>query len=191
VYVGTANKLPDYLIPATAIIKTSAAAPTSEEVVSLGKAENLNGKKDAQNTSLSVVDGELVGNWGTLNGPNISWQDESTGYTVVSGLSKGHGLELKADGAYVQSTVVTSGRPNYRVYVSTTGRWAAEGDRLKFYPTDLHYRKWENEIIMIDEHSIPEAYEMFWQIKINEFTGKQCLYTKYESDSTYNELCIE
>ncbi len=97
----------------------------------------------------------LIGNWGMLAGAKVNWQDSSTGVMVVSGVSKGFGIEFKEDGTFLHVTVVTSGRPNYRVFVSTTGTWTSTANEIHFYPTDRHYRKWENEIIMVNEHSVP------------------------------------
>ncbi len=88
--------------------------------------------------------------------------------------------------------VVTSGRPNYRVFVSTLGTWSVVENQLIFNPQDRHYRKWENEIIMTDEHSDPKQYAIFWTLGSNEITGKECLYIKYDlQQEQWDELCKE
>ena len=133
----------------------------------------------------------LVGNWGTLAGAKVNWQDGSTGVMVVSGVSKGFGIEFKEDGTFFHVTVVTSGRPSYRVFVSTTGTWSATANVIHFYPTDRHYRKWENEIIMVNEHSIPAEYMMFWRKGENLYTNESCLYVRYPDENQERELCSE
>lgn len=145
----------------------------------------------ALSEKLTVVNKNLIGNWGNLSGSKVSYQDGSTGYMVVSGQSTGFGLELRQDGSFLQSTVVTSGRPNYRIFVSTTGDYTVKDDQLIFVPLDRHYRKWENEIIMTDEHSLPEAYTLYWSISKNEITGKECLYIRFEDERQSRELCRE
>ncbi len=146
---------------------------------------------DPQIADVHIPSG-LVGGWGNLIGAKVNWRDESTGYMIVSGVSKGYGLELKADGTYLHTMVVTSGRPNYRVFVSTQGNWSVLGNQLIFIPGDRHYRKWENEIILIDEHTVPEQYSMFWMLGSNEITGKACLYIKYDlQQEKWEELCKE
>lgn len=141
------------------------------------------------------VDGipaNLVGNWGNLTGTKVNWRDESTGHMLVSGVSKGYGLELKPDGTFLHTTVVTSGRPNYRVFVTTTGNWSVEGNLLIIKPCDRHYRKWENEIIMIDEHSVPETYKFYWLLEMNNIMGKECLYIKSDlEEEKWDEMCRE
>ena len=192
-YIGRADKLPEKILAqvSTINVQTNYSNAQSQSPISnLSNPHPVSQFSNAEVESNKLIP-ELVGNWGTLSGAKVNWRDESTGYMLVSGISKGYGMELKADGNFLQSTVVTSGRPNYRVFVSTTGEWEVVKDKLIFYPKDRHYRKWENEIIMVDEHSIPETYEMYWHIKINKTTGKQCLCTRYESDSEFNELCSE
>ena len=134
---------------------------------------------------------ELVGNWGALNGAMVNWRDGSTSNMLVSGVSKGYGLELREDGSFLQTTVVTSGRPNYRVFVSTSGKWYVKENQIWFYPDDRHYRKWENEIIMVDEHSVPKTYFVFWQMDKNDISRKNCLYIRYDSENDFRELCNE
>ncbi|NER11023.1 hypothetical protein SAMN06265375_1048 [Muriicola jejuensis] len=133
----------------------------------------------------------LVGKWGTLAGAKVNRQDSSTGYMVVSGVSKGFGLEFRQDGTFLHVTVVTSGRPNYRVFVTTEGKWSAIAGEVNFYPTDRHYRKWENEIIMADEHSVPDPYMMYWRKGENIYTGESCLYVRYPDEKQERELCSE
>ncbi|HRK54626.1 MAG TPA: hypothetical protein PK185_11980 [Cyclobacteriaceae bacterium] len=133
----------------------------------------------------------LIGNWGTLTGPKVNWQDGSTGVMVVSGVSKGFGIELKEDGAFLIVTVVTSGRPNYRVFSSTSGTWTSTSNQINFVPTDRHYRKWENEIIMTDEHTVPDPFIMYWRKGMNAYTNKTCLYVRYADETEDRELCAE
>ena len=170
-YLGKAGNLPPFFnsIPATS---SGQSNPVSSEKLT---AENI----------------KLAGTWGNLRGSKVSYQDGSTGYMVVSGQSTGYGLELNPDGSFLQSVVVTSGRPSYRIFVSTTGNYTVKGDQLIFSPHDRRYRKWENEIIMTDEHSIPVPYTAYWSICKNEITGKICLYLRYENEKEARELCRE
>ncbi len=113
----------------------------SEEVLD-GQPETITRSDTvAPTTVFTAGNTSLVGNWGTLAGAKVNWQDGSTGVMVVSGVSKGFGIEFKEDGTFLHATVVTSGRPNYRVFVSTVGTWSATGNEIHFYPTDRHYRK--------------------------------------------------
>ncbi|MBE0673254.1 MAG: hypothetical protein IH591_01205 [Bacteroidales bacterium] len=170
-YLGKAGKLPPFFssIPDTSTNQSNPA--TSEKLTT----ENI----------------KLAGNWGNLKGSKVSYQDGSTGYMVVSGQSTGFGLELKPDGTFLQTTVVTSGRPSYRIFVSTTGNYTVNGNQLIFFPQDRHYRKWENEIIMTDEHSLPGTYMVYWSISKNEITERECLYIRYQNEQENRELCRE
>jgi hypothetical protein len=186
VYFGVADKLPDVLN----------TAPPSDVSSQNRTSKNTQHKTIvSKETPIEASDNipfELVGEWGNLVGARVNWRDESTGYMLVSGVSKGYGLELRADGTFLHTTVVTSGRPNYRVFVSTSGTWSASENQLIFNPQDRHYRKWENEIIMTDEHSVPKQYSLFWTLKSNEITGKECLYIKYDpQQEQWDELCKE
>ena len=195
VYFGRADKIPDIyhseslrqsrseILPANppSLPVSAQIEPNVITITTAGSGENVNNSP-----------ADLVGNWGNLAGAKVNWRDESTGYLLVSGVSKGYSLELKPDGTFLHATVVTSGRPNYRVFVSTTGNWSVEGNQLILKPRDRHYRKWENEIIMIDEHSVPESYTLLWMKKINQITGKECLCIKYDiQQEQYDELCRE
>lgn len=195
VYFGRADKLPDiyrcmYLPSANSVFPTAAINNPLTSIKSSQNTEKINPVVSI--TSTEKMPPELIGNWGNVAGANVNWRDESTGYMLISGVSKGYGLELKPDGTFLHTTVVTSGRPNYQVFISTTGNWSENGNQLIFKPQDRHYRKWENEIIMIDEHSVPDPYTLFWMIKTNEITGMRCLYIKYDLQlDKWNELCKE
>ena len=180
VYFGVADRLPNGLNHDDPHISTQI---TRQETIILN---------DAPIEASDIVPSRLVGGWGNLVGAKVNWRDESTGYMLVSGVSKSYGLELKADGTYLHTMVVTSGRPNYRVFVSTLGTWSVLENQLIFIPEDRHYRKWENEIIMVDEHSVPTQYSIFWTLGSNEITGKECLYIKYNlQQEQWDELCKE
>jgi len=195
VYFGRTDRLPDIyqsesfqqsrseILPASSPSLPVSVQNRSNEIIMtrIGSGENVNN-----------IPADLVGNWGNLTGAKVNWRDESTGYMLVSGVSKGYGLELKSDGTFLHTTVVTSGRPNYRVFVSTSGNWSVEGNQLILTPVDRHYRKWENEIILIDEHSVPAAYRLFWMIKTHQLTSQDCLYIKYDQQQEeWDELCRE
>jgi len=191
-YFGLADKLPGYILQSNQLSQVQSNSPIetmqvkaakTPEVVIMATTNQADSYNSANNNS------ELVGNWGTLNGAKVSWRDESTSGMLVSEVSKGYGLELQQDGNFLQTTVVTSGRPNYRVFTSTTGKWSVKENQIWFYPEDRHYRKWENEIIMVDEHSVPKTYFVFWRMEKNDITGKNCLYIKYETESDFRELC--
>lgn len=193
IYIGKANHLPVYMQRPQKIVivqPNNSTANESLEIEQNVEKEEVKPESKILNASENISN-MLVGNWGTLAGAKVNWRDESTGNMLISGVSKGFGLELKADGTFLQSTVVTSGRPNYRVFVSTSGTWQVMKDQLWLYPVDRHYRKWENEIIMIDEHSVPESYSMFWRRQKNEITFKDCLYVRYTISDQEQELCKE
>ncbi len=195
VYFGRADKVPD-MYRGTYQSNANSVSPTSEKnnpMASIQSGQNTEMIKPGESIPASEkMLPVLTGNWGNLAGAKVNWRDESTGYMLVSGVSKGYGLELKPDGTFLHTTVVTSGRPNYRVFISTTGNWSENGNQLILKPLDRHYRKWENEIIMIDEHSVPESYTLLWTIKINQITGKECLYIKYDvQQEQWDELCKE
>ena len=189
-YIGVANKSPDYL---THLNEKENALSNEPVIIPAQNSSEVGHQASAKHSqpNSDKLPPELVGNWCTLAGAKVNWRDESTGYMLVSGISKGYGLELKADGTFLQSTVVTSGRPNYRVFVSTTGAWQVIKDKIQFYPVDRHYRKWENEMIMVDEHSVPESYFMYWRKQINEVLPKVCLYLRYTDKGEEQELCNE
>ena len=138
----------------------------------------------------SSVNDSPVGLWGDISGSLVNYIDESTG-NIVSGVSKGFGLNLNADGTFIQTTVIISGRPDYKIFVSTTGKWDIQGNQLTFHPEDRHYRKWENQLLTTDEHSNPEKYKATWSKRFNQNTGKECLYIRYEFDTEDRELCKE
>lgn len=193
IYIGKANHLPVYMQRPQKIVIVQPNNSTENESLEIEQnveKEEVKPESKILNASENISN-MLVGNWGTLAGAKVNWRDESTGNMLISGVSKGFGLELKADGTFLQSTVVTSGRPNYRVFVSTSGTWQVMKDQLWLYPVDRHYRKWENEIIMIDEHSVPESYSMFWRRQKNEITFKDCLYVRYTISDQEQELCKE
>lgn len=195
IYIGKVNKLPEQYsnIHQQNTNTTTQILSDNSPVVSTKSNQNamMIQKEPLISTDKNILS-ELVGSWGNLAGAKVNWRDESTGYQLVSGVSKGYGLELKPDGTFIHSTVVTSGRPNYRVFVSTIGVWSVNADQLIFEPTDRHYRKWENEITMIDEHSVPDGYIRFWKMAINDITGKECLFIKYElQQDQWDELCRE
>lgn len=193
-YLGLASTLPPLLTspvpqvtgtPESAIIET-ATAGTGQNAVS----PPVSNQYSTGNSS-NILPG-LVGYWGTLSGSKINYQDGTTGMIVSSGVSRGFGIELRADGTYLQVSVVNSGYPTYRIFVSTTGRWEVNGNLMVFTPSDRHYRKWDYEIKRTDEHSIPEPYTMIWMLQSNQVTGKQCLYVKYTADQpAWEELCRE
>jgi hypothetical protein len=195
VYFGVADKLPDVLNNTPQSDVTSESRTSNNDYQSVSPQNTQHDANISNDTPIKSSDkfpSELIGAWGNLAGAKVNWRDESTGYMLVSGVSKGYGLELKADGTFLHTTVVTSGRPNYRVFVSTSGTWSVMENQLILNPQDRHYRKWENEIIMTDEHSVPKQYTMFWMLKSNEITGKECLYIKYEQQQEqYDELCKE
>ncbi len=164
---------------------------TSEEVLPGELGATTRTDTVAATALFSANNPSLIGNWGTLAGAKVNWQDGSTGVMVVSGVSKGFGIEFKEDGTFLHATVVTSGRPNYRVFVSTTGTWSATDNEIHFNPTDRHYRKWENEIIMVNEHSVPTEYMMFWRKGENIYTNERCLYVRYPDEHQERELCRE
>ncbi|HZK61278.1 MAG TPA: hypothetical protein VFC41_04325 [Anaerovoracaceae bacterium] len=194
-YFGKADKLPPSFSTTSAIAeKSTMKSEGTKTWVNSDLSSNIS--SDNSNppglANLSAEGRQLTGKWGNLSGSKVNYQDESTGYMVVSGQSRGYGLELRPDGSFLQTTVVTSGRPSYRIFVSTTGNWTTNNNQLIFYPKDRHYRKWENEMITTDEHSVPERYTMFWNKKINDITGKECLYVKYDiGQPQWDELCKE
>jgi hypothetical protein len=195
VYFGVADKLPDVLNNRSPSDVSSENRTTNNDYQSVS-AQNTQHKTIISNeTPMEASDkipSELIGEWGNLVGAKVNWRDESTGYMLVSGVSKGYGLHLKADSTFLHTIVVTSGRPNYRVFVSTSGTWSALENQLILYPQDRHYRKWENEIIMTDEHSVPKQYTIFWTLKSNEITGKECMNIKYDpQQEQWDELCKE
>jgi len=195
VYFGRADRLPE-VYHSELLPPSRSEIPSSNKLNSTGSIQNeLHEIEKTAAGSMVIsnnIKAELVGNWGNLSGAKVNWRDESTGYMLVSGVSKGYGLELKPDGSFLHTTVVTSGRPNYRVFVSTSGNWSVEKNQLILTPVDRHYRKWENEIIMIDEHSVPAAYRLFWMIKTHQFTSQECLYVKYDQEQEeWDELCRE
>jgi len=193
VYIGVADKLPGDQYRPQLVNQTESNESIGNESLKIDQKQIERSHKsnpELSNSSCSLLE-ELIGNWGTLAGAKVNWRDESTGNMLISGVSKGFGLELKADGTFLQTTVVTSGRPNYRVFVSTSGTWQVDKDQLLLYPGDRHYRKWENEIIMIDEHSVPESYGIFWRRQKNEITFKDCLYVRYTINDQEQELCKE
>jgi hypothetical protein len=194
-YFGKADNLPPFFSTVTGLtdksgnISEGTVNPLNSDLKSDTSfpASNANGSDN-----MTVERKKLTGIWGNLTGSKVNYQDGSTGYMVVSGQSRGYGLELRPDGSFLQTTVVTSGRPSYRIFVSTTGNWSVNGNQLIFLPNDRHYRKWENEITTTDEHSVPERYTMIWDIKTNGITGKECLYVKYDlNQPQWDELCRE
>jgi len=192
-YVGAADKVPDYVAESR---KNSVnQLVPSGSGISANTQNQLPAVLDISSTAAMLDDTKiyqsLVANWGTLSGAKVNWRDESTGGMLVSDVSKGYGLDLHEDGNFLQTTVVTSGRPNYRVFTSTSGKWSVKEDKIWFYPEDRHYRKWENEIIMVDEHSVPKTYYVYWRLDNNKITYKNCLYIRYETETDYRELCIE
>jgi hypothetical protein len=195
VYFGVADKLPDVLNNRPTSDISSENRTTNNDYQSVST-QNTQPKTIISNDNPIEASGKipyaLIGEWGNLVGAKVNWRDESTGYMLVSGVSKGYGLHLKADSTFLHTTVVTSGRPNYRVFVSTSGSWSVLENQLIFNPQDRHYRKWENEIIMIDEHSVPKQYTIFWTLKSNEITGKECMNIKYDpQQEQWDELCKE
>jgi hypothetical protein len=184
VYFGVADQLPNSISQSLKENDPSDAAPKVRQ-------DDIISKNNPIEAGENIPSG-LVGEWGNVVGAKVNWSDESTGYMVVSGVSKGYGLELNADGTFRYSMVVTSGRPNYRVFVSTTGTWSLLENQIIFTPNDRHYRKWENEIIMVNEHSVPDPYSIFWTLGSNSITGKECLYIKYDlQQEKWDELCKE
>lgn len=195
IYFGIADKLPEAFGNS---LKTQANTRTHSSIHSDTPSSVQTCQKTAilkpVNTTVDPgkMQPNLVGNWSNLTGARVNWRDESAGNLLVSRVSKGYGMELKPDGTFLHTTVVTSGRPIYRVFVSTIGNWTENGNQLILTPLDRHYRKWENEIIMIDEHSVPESYTLFWMLKVNQITGKECLYIKYDmQQEQWDELCKE
>lgn len=135
--------------------------------------------------------GRLYGNWGMISGSPINYIDEGNSM-IVSGVSRGLGLELHEDGTYLQVSVIDSGRPNYRINISTVGKWEVKDNLLLFYPTERNYRRWEYELLRTNETSVPEPYSMIWYLSINESSRKECLYVKYDADQQkWEELCRE
>ncbi len=182
-YFGKADNLPPFFITATASSdKSTIKSDGIHKQINYAMTSGSSNPTSYTTANITVEGKKLIGQWGNLSGSKVNYQDGSTGYMVVSGQSRGFGLELRPDGSFLQTTVVTSGRPSYRIFVSTEGNWTANGNQLLFFPQDRHYRKWENEIISTDEHSVPEQYNMIWKIGPNDITGKECLYVKYTPD---------
>ena len=183
-YIGVADRIP--------YMRNSVSTVQSNDIELETTTQEIRPASTTKTTTPSGNNSpELIGNWGMLAGAKVNWQDSSTGVMVVSGVSKGFGIEFKDDGTFLHVTVVTSGRPSYRVFVSTTGTWSSTDNEIHFYPTDRHYRKWENEIIMVNEHSVPEKYMMFWRKGTNIYTHKSCLYVRYSDESEEREICSE
>jgi len=195
VYFGVADRLPvslNQVVPSDESSENQTVIDDYQSVSTANTPHKATILNDAPMVTSDKISAELIGGWGNLVGAKVNWRDESTGYMLVSGVSKGYGLELKADGTFLQTMVVTSGRPNYRVFVSTAGTWSVLENQIIFNPRDRHYRKWENEIIMVDEHSVPEQYTLFWTLESNDITGKECLYIKYDlQQEKWDELCKE
>ena len=194
-YLGKADNLPAFFSPT--IGSTDKSMMKSEGTNTQVNSDLTSGTSFLNSNAIgsdhiSVEGKKLTGQWGNLSGSKVNYQDASTGYMVVSGQSRGYGLELMPDGSFLQTTVVTSGRPSYRIFVSTTGNWTINGNQLILSPQDRHYRKWENEMLTTDEHSVPERYTIIWNIRTNDITGKECLYIKYDvNQPQWEELCRE
>ena len=180
-YFGDVSGTPVYPVAQT-VAQTGSKTIIAEQA---GNQVSVHATAGLDNTSGH----SLIGTWGNIEGSKVNFVDGSTN-TVISGVSRGMGLNLNNDGSYLQYTVVTSGYPYYRIFVSTTGKWTVDGNLLVFTPDDRHYRRWNNEIKSTDEHSVPEPYTMIWILKRNEVTGKDCLYVKYTADQPdWEELC--
>lgn len=193
-YFGLAGSLPPSFstvaVKPAPDVKTEISA-TANPAMAARTAANVSQAGPAA-ADKSGISANLAGYWGTISGSKINYQDGTSGMIVASGVSRGFGLQLKEDGTYLQVTVVNSGIPTYRIFVSTTGTWKVSGNQLIFSPTDRHYRKWDNEIKTTDEHSVPEPYSMIWILQSNQNTGKECLYVKYTADQpAWEELCRE
>lgn len=196
IYFGRADNLPP-VSGSNGIVRDEALTgpPPAGGSSATGNAipETSTNTKSIENKDLypSGLSTQLHGSWGMISGSPINYIDEGN-YNVVSGVSRGFGLELHGDGTYLQISVIESGRPNYRIHVSTTGTWTAEGNLLLFSPAARQYRRWENELLKTDEHSVPEAYTMIWHLAKNEASGKDCLYVKWdETQAKWDELCGE
>jgi hypothetical protein len=153
--------------------------------------EVKNDPQQDDTSSAPSITSEIVGSWGNLMGSKINYYDDATGVMVGSGLSKGGGYEFNADGSYSQSFLATSSRPTYKIFVYTKGTYKVFGNNLTLTPTDRHYRKWEYEQLVTEEHSKPALENHQWVIRPNQYTGKACLYIMIKGEQSEREYCKE
>jgi hypothetical protein len=201
VYAAATKKQADVYIGETDRIEAPSLPPSQPtEIPPTTQAQPTEPKNPAQPTTSTqqtipgntlTAEAAIVGNWGTLSGPRINWYDANTGTIMMSGISKGFGLEFNKDGTYTQVSVITSGYPNYRIWISTLGTWKATANEILFTPTERHYQKWESEVPVTDEHSVPEPYSMIWRAAFNTTTSKRCLYVRYPFETEDREICEE
>ncbi len=153
---------------------------------------NKTGEKEKTSLPVtSVTKSDIIGNWGNLTGSKINYYDDASGNMIGSGLSKGGGYEFKADGSYAQYFLVTSSRPTYKIFVFTKGTYSVSGNTVTVKPADRHYRKWEYEKLVTNEHSRPAAETHQWVIRANQYTGKPCLYLLITGEKDEREYCTE
>jgi len=148
-------------------------------------AENTSG----ENKPAMHINSTLVGSWGNLTGAKINYYDDATGNMIGAGLSKGSGYEFNADGSYAQSFLATSSHPTYKIFVYITGGYAVSGNQVTLTATDRHYRKWEYEQLVTDEHSKPATETHQWVIRPNQYAGKPCLYLLIKGGQPEREFC--
>jgi len=175
VYIGRISQLPTFIKISSPPIGPSQVPPSPET-------------PHSNSPNLTTADSEIVGNWGELKASQINYYDP-TGMMVGSGLSKGYGFEFKSDQSYAQSFLATSSRPDYKIFIYTTGTFIIKGNQLILNPMDRHYRKWESKVLTTDEHSLPEAEQYTWSKKQNSITGKKCLYLIRTGETESREYC--
>lgn len=135
-----------------------------------------------------TVKGDITGNWGDISIAKVNYYDP-TGYMVGSGLSHGSGYEFKADGTYVQTSLATSSRPDYKIFLYTKGTYSISGNQLTMVPIDLYYRKWEDDRLVTDEHSVPPPDTCQWSVRASSYNGKPCLYLQRKGEAKEREYC--
>ena len=106
---------------------------------------------------------------------------------VGAGLSTGTGYEFKEDGTYIQTFLATSSRPDYKIFLYTKGTYKVFGTKLTLTPIDLYYRKWEDDNLVTNEHSVPPAKTYSWSIRPEEYTGK--LYLLQDGEKVETNYC--
>ncbi|MBI1343674.1 MAG: hypothetical protein GC171_12130 [Terrimonas sp.] len=131
----------------------------------------------------------ILGNWGDISGPKVNYFDDNTGYMVGSGLSKGDGYEFKEDGTFNRYFLATSSRPDYRIFLYEKGTYNVSGNKLTLTPIDLYYRKWEDDQMVTNEHSVPAVRKYRWSIQPEQYTGKPCLHLQPEGGGTEQHYC--
>ena len=138
--------------------------------------------------ALSTDRKDITGNWGDISISKVNYYDP-TGYMVGSGLSHGSGYEFKDDGTYVQTSLATSSRPDYKIFLYTRGKYSISGNQLTMIPIDLYYRKWEDDVLVTNEHSVPPTDVCQWSIRASSYNGKPCLYLKRMGEAKEREYC--